>query len=154
MTQVAGRTGRGEKIGHVMVQTFSPEHPAIQAASKHDFVGFATDELIKREQFGYPPYGSLARVIMRGPDLTEVEEFAESFVRKLQATRSQLGVDCRLLGPAPPPLEKLRGNYRFHVLLMAGTAEPLNRLLVRATADIKMPKDIQYVIDIDPLDTL
>ena len=154
VTQVAGRTGRGEKSGHVMVQTFSPDHPSIIAASTHDFKGFAVDELVKREQFGYPPFGCLARVIMRGPDLAEVEEFAESFVKRLQATRKQQGIDCRILGPAPPPLAKLRGKYRFHALMMTTQAEPLNRLLVRTVAEIKTPKDVQYVIDIDPLDTL
>ncbi len=154
VTQVAGRTGRGEKPGHVMVQTFSPDHPSILAASKHDFMGFAAEELTKREQFGYPPFGCLARVIMRGPDLTEVEEFAESFVKRLQATRQQQGIDCRILGPAPPPLAKLRGKYRFHALMMTAQAEPLNRLIVRTIAEIKPPKEVQYVIDIDPLDTL
>lgn len=154
VTQVAGRTGRGERAGHVLVQTFSPEHPSIMAATKHDFVGFATEELTKREQFGYPPFGYLARVIMRGPDLQETEGFAESFVGKLQANRQLQGIDCRILGPAPPPLAKLRGKYRFHAMLMTSDPEPLNRLLVRTVADIKPPKDVQYVIDIDPMDTL
>jgi primosomal protein N' (replication factor Y) (superfamily II helicase) len=154
VTQVAGRTGRGERAGHVLVQTFSPDHPSIIAASKHDFVGFANDELTKREQFGYPPFGCLARVIMRGPDQKETEGFAESFVGKLQANRQLQGIDCRILGPAPPPLSKLRGKYRFHAMLMTSEPAPLNHLLVRTVADIKPPKDVQYVIDIDPMDTL
>lgn len=154
VTQVAGRTGRGEKLGHVMVQTFSPEHPSIVAASKHDFVGFAAEELAKRAQFNYPPFGCLARIIMRGPDLKEVEGFAESVVAKLQANRHVQAIECRILGPAPPPLAKLRGKYRFHAMLMTDHPEPLNRLLVRTTADLKPPKDVQYVVDIDPLDTL
>ncbi len=154
VTQVAGRTGRGERAGHVLVQTFSPEHPAIVAASKHDFIGFAGAELAQRAQFGYPPHGHLARIIMRGPDLTETDGFAESFVRKLQATRQLQGIDCRILGPAQPPLARLRGKYRFHAILQTLEAEPLNRLIVRTIADIKPPKDVQYVIDIDPLDTL
>ena len=154
VTQVAGRTGRGEKAGHVLVQTYSPDHPAIVAAAKHDFISFANTELQQRAQFGYPPHGHLARVIMRGPDLTETEGFAESVVRKLTATRELQGIDCRILGPAPPPLSRLRGNYRFHALLQTTEAEPLNRLLVKTIPDIKPPKDIQYVIDIDPLDTL
>ncbi|MEZ6074584.1 MAG: primosomal protein N' [Pirellulaceae bacterium] len=154
VTQVAGRTGRGEKPGQVLVQTFSPEHPAIIAASKHDFIGFAAAELTQRAQFGYPPHGHLARIIMRGPNLTETEGFAESFVRKLQTTRELNGIDCRILGPAQPPLSRLRGNYRFHAILQTLEAEPLNRLIVRTVADIKPPKDVQYVIDIDPIDTL
>jgi len=154
VTQVAGRTGRGDKPGHVYVQTFSPEHPAIIAASKHDFAGFAAAELAQRAQFGYPPHGHLARIIMRGPNLTETEGFAESFVRKLQTQRQLQGIDCRILGPAQPPLARLRGNHRFHAILQTLEAEPLNRLIVRTIADIKPPKDIQYVIDIDPIDTL
>ena len=154
VTQVAGRTGRGEKAGHVLVQTFSPEHPSIAAAAKHDFLTFASQELQQRKQFGYPPHGFLARIIMRGPSLTETEGFAESFVRRLQATRELQGIECRILGPAPPPLAKLRGKYRFHAILQTLEPEPLNKLIVRTIADIKPPKDVQYVIDIDPMDTL
>lgn len=154
VTQVAGRTGRGEKTGRVLVQTFSPEHPAIACACQHNFRAFADLELKQREQFGYPPHGSLARIIMRGPDLTEAEGFAESFVRRLQTQRELLGVECRILGPAPPPLYKLRGKYRFHAILQSKDAAMLNRLIVRATADVKPPKDVQFVIDIDPMDTL
>ena len=154
VTQVAGRTGRGEKAGQVLVQTFSPDHPAIVAASKHDFVGFATAELAQRAQLGYPPYGYLARIIFRGPDLQETEGFAESCVRRLKTTRQLHGIECRILGPAQPPLAKLRGKYRFHTLIQTHEAEPLNRLIVRTLADIKPPKDVQFVVDIDPLDTL
>ena len=154
VTQVAGRTGRGEKPGRVLVQTFSPEHPAIMAASHHDFLGFAREELVKREQFGYPPYGYLARIIMRGPEQGPTEAFAESFAARLQTTRHLQGIDARLLGPAPPPLARLRGKYRYHIMIHTHEPEPLNRLLVRTVADIKPPKDIQYVIDIDPVDTL
>lgn len=154
VTQVAGRTGRGDKAGHVIVQTFSPEHPSIAAACKHDFVGFAAQELIQRAQFGYPPHGHLARIIMRGPDLTETEGFAESLVGKLKTTKELQGIECRILGPAPPPLAKLRGKYRFHAILQTDTPEPLNRLIIKTTAGLKTPKNVQYVIDIDPMDTL
>jgi primosomal protein N' (replication factor Y) len=154
VTQVAGRTGRGAKSGQVVVQTFSPEHPAIIAAAQHDFIGFATAELKQRAQFGYPPHGYLARIIMRGPDMMETEGFAESFVRRLQTTREINSIDCRILGPAPPPLAKLRGKFRFHAIIQTAEPEPLNRLLVRTLVDIKPPKDVQYVIDIDPMDTL
>lgn len=154
VTQVAGRTGRGEKGGRVIVQTFSPEHPAIVAASRHDFTGFAGDEMQKRVQFGYPPYGYLARIIMRGPQLKDTEDFAEWLVKRLQTTRLEQKVECRILGPAPPPLARLRGKYRFHALIQTDAPEPLNRLIQRTTAEIKLPKDVQYVIDIDPMDTL
>lgn len=153
VTQVAGRTGRGEKSGLVIVQTYSPEHPSILAACKHDFIGFATEELKQREQFGYPPFGSMARIIVRGPDQQETETFATTLVRRLESVREQNGIECRILGPAPPPLSKLRGKFRFHAMLLTTDPEPLNRLIVRALEDTKAPKEVQFVVDIDPMDT-
>jgi primosomal protein N' (replication factor Y) (superfamily II helicase) len=154
VTQVAGRTGRGEKPGQVLVQTFSPEHPAIVAASKHDFASFAVEELQKRVQFGYPPHGYLARIIARGPELGQVEAFAEGLLHRLKMVRDQRAITCRILGPAPPPLARLRGKHRIHLMIHTEQAEPLNRLIMLATADLKPPKEVQYVIDIDPMDTL
>ena len=154
VTQVAGRTGRGEKPGQVLVQTFSPEHPSITCASQHNFEAFADLELKQREPFGYPPLGSMARIIMRGPNQEETEAFAESLVNKLKKTKELQAAECRILGPAPPPLYKLRGKYRYHALLQAPHIGILNKLILRATADVKLPKEIQYVIDIDPMDTL
>jgi primosomal protein N' (replication factor Y) len=154
VTQVAGRTGRGERRGRVLVQTYSPDHPAITFASQHDFTGFANAEMVKRTQFGYPPHGHLARIIMRGPDLKATEEFAESMTGRLEAVRAQLQLDCRILGPAPPPLARLRGKYRFHVIIQSVHPEYRHRLLQRALVDIKPPKEVQYVVDIDPMDTL
>lgn len=154
VTQVAGRTGRGEKPGRVLVQTYSPDHPSIVAAAKHDFESFASLELQQRTRFGYPPFGSLARVIMRGPDLSETEGFADSVVRKLKTIKELQALDCRILGPAPPPLAKLRGKYRFHCMIQSKEPEHLNRMLLRLTHELKTPKDVQYVIDIDPMDTL
>ncbi len=155
VTQVAGRTGRGSKAGRVLVQTFSPDHPAIQLASHHDFLGFAAQELANREKFCYPPYGSMARMIIRGPDLNITETFADSVGRLLTKIREQQNeTQIRILGPAPPPFSRLRGNFRFHVMLIAETAVSLNRLLTRVDAELKPPKDVLYVIDIDPVDML
>jgi len=155
VTQVAGRTGRGSKAGRVLVQTFSPDHPAIQLASHHDFLGFAAQELANREKFSYPPYGSMARMIIRGPDLHITEAFSDSVGRLLTKIREQQSESqVRILGPAPPPFSRLRGNFRFHIMLVADTAASLNRLLTRVDAELKPPKDVLYVIDIDPVDML
>jgi primosomal protein N' (replication factor Y) (superfamily II helicase) len=154
VTQVAGRTGRGERVGRVLVQTFSPDHPAIIAASRHDYVAFASEELAKRSQFGYPPCGSLARIIFRGSQSQETENFAEGFSKQLQAARKQLQIDCRILGPATPPFARLRGKYRFHVLIQTDLPEPLNRLLCSVLEQVKPSKEVQFVVDIDPMDTL
>jgi primosomal protein N' (replication factor Y) len=91
---------------------------------------------------------------MRGPDLKATEEFAESMTGRLEAVRAQLQLDCRILGPAPPPLARLRGKYRFHVIIQSVHPEYRHRLLQRALVDIKPPKEVQYVVDIDPMDTL
>ena len=104
VTQVAGRTGRGDRPGRVVVQTFTPEHPAIQAASRHDYIKFAKDELINRRRFNYPPFGSVGRIIIRGPEEQLTESVALALVKRLEAARTTLGVEVRILCPAPPPI--------------------------------------------------
>ena len=154
VTQVAGRTGRGERGGVVLVQTYSPDHPAIIAACKHDYKSFSEQELVQREQFGYPPYASLARIIMRGPIQREAEEFADGIVKKIQLEISRTSAPVRVLGPAPPPIAKLRGHYRFHAMLISKEPAALNAILARVQASTKTTGDNLYLIDIDPLDML
>lgn len=156
VTQVAGRTGRGDRGGRVIVQTFSPEHPAIQAASRHDYETFAKYEMEHRRKFNYPPLGSIARVIFRGPAEEATEGYAETLVRRFEAARTSLGTEVRILGPAPPPIAKLRGKYRFHVLLQASDAASLGETIRRAVDGFTIPskEEVQFVVDIDPLDML
>jgi len=156
VTQVAGRTGRGDRGGQVIVQTFSPDHPAILAASHHDYVGFAEGEMIQRERFNYPPLGSVARIIIRGESEETTEAFAESILKRLEAAKASLGAEVRLLGPAPPPISKLRGKFRFHILLQSTDNRLLGQTIRLATESLQAaPKDdIQFVVDIDPLDML
>lgn len=154
VTQVAGRTGRGKKGGRVMVQTFSPEHPAIQAAARHDFTMFASTELPIREEFEYPPYSRMARLVIRGESEQRTNQFAESLIDLIRQQGEQDGVELRLLGPAPAPIAKLRGRYRFHALLQSGLDVSLQTLIATATSDLKPPDDVQWIVDIDPLDML
>jgi primosomal protein N' (replication factor Y) (superfamily II helicase) len=154
VTQVAGRTGRGEKAGQVLVQTFSPDHPAIIAACRHDYQAFSELELGQREQFGYPPYASLARIIIRGPVQQEVEEFADMLVKKVQLETQRIGAPVRVLGPSPPPIAKLRGHYRYHAMLISKEGAALNAVLSRVQGTVKPSGEILYLIDIDPVDML
>jgi primosomal protein N' (replication factor Y) len=156
VTQVAGRTGRGHRGGRVIVQTFSPEHPAIQAASHHDYEQFAKTEMVHRSKFNYPPLGSVGRIIIRGGVEEVTEAVADSLLSRLEAARQSLGVEVRILGPAPPPISKLRGKYRFHILLQSSLAAELGETIRRATESFTIAEkdDVQYVIDIDPLDML
>lgn len=156
VTQVAGRTGRGNRGGRVIVQTYTPEHPAIQAASHHDYIQFAKGEMVNRRKFNYPPLGSVARIIIRGPAEEITEATAELLLLRLESARNVLGHEVRILGPAPPPIAKLRGKYRFHILLQAVDSAHLGATIRRAIETFKIPEkdDVQYVIDIDPMDML
>ena len=119
VTQVAGRTGRGPRGGRVLVQTFSPEHPAIMAAVRHDFQQFADHEIPARQELGYPPFASMVRVVVRGPQQAVAEAFAGDIGGRLRAVLARGGTVAKVLGPAPAPISKLRGKYRFHMQLQS-----------------------------------
>ena len=155
ITQVAGRTGRGEKEGRVIVQTFSPDHPAILAASRHDYLQFVEKELPLREVLDYPPYSKMLRVVFRGPDEQATKRFAEEFTAKLRRElETKQGAKFRLLGPAPAPFAKLRALYRFHIHLHIHDTELMRRALSQTITGTKTPDQIQWIVDIDPLDML
>lgn len=154
LVQVAGRTGRGDRGGRVLVQTFSPEHPAIIAAAKQDFRSFADSELASRMSLGYPPWGGMIRVIVRGPVEKTTSEFAASLGSAIVSAASRLAPEGRVLGPAPAPFAKLRGNFRFHLIVQGTSLESLRQSILAATKDLKPPEDIQWIADVDPLDML
>ena len=155
VTQVAGRTGRGDRGGRVLVQTFTPEHPAIQAAVRHDYQRFADEELPLREALGYPPYTSMIRLIVRGPH----EQATRSLCRSSGASCSNTELcdrqaKARMLGPAPAPFAKLRGKFRFHMLVQCPDGEILRQAARKLLDKTKTPEEIQWIVDVDPLDML
>lgn len=154
VTQVAGRTGRGDKGGRVLVQTFNPEHYAIQAALKHDYLDFAAHDLPQRERLHYPPYGSLIRLIIRGEQEVISQEFAETTAERLRAALKLAGLELRLLGPAPCPIAKLRGKFRFHILLASADGAGLRRAMREQLPLLEAPDEVQWVVDVDPVDLL
>jgi len=154
VTQVAGRTGRGERGGRVLVQTLSPEHPAIQAAIRHDYRRFAAQELPARQQFGYPPFASMIRIVVRGADEGPCERFANQLGESLRLSIAAHCVSGRALGPAPAPIAKLRGKLRYHLLLLSSEFEKLHAAVKQATEGQKPPEGVQWVIDVDPSDML
>jgi primosomal protein N' (replication factor Y) len=159
LVQVAGRTGRGERGGRVLVQTLSPDHPAIIAAARHDYRSFAKEELAGREAWGYPPFASMVRLVVRGPREETTREFAGYVGQRLDARLQELAADAgtkpaRLLGPAPAPIARLRNLYRFHLQVHSHDAVTLHRAVREVTADLKPPEDVQWIVDVDPLEML
>lgn len=152
VTQVAGRTGRGEKGGHVLVQSFNPEHPAIQAAARHDYAAFVTGELPARQRYGYPPFTSVLRLIVRGDSEELANEFSKLVTGEIRQVAERTSTAVRILGPAPAPIAKLRGKYRFHVLLVGDEPHQLRQIVRDATGHLKPMEEVQWVVDVDPLD--
>jgi primosomal protein N' (replication factor Y) len=154
VTQVAGRTGRGERGGRVLVQTFSPEHPAIQAAVRHDYRGFAQQELPMRQMLGYPPFASMVRLVVRGPVETIANEFAALLAGRLTDALQTLKTTARVLGPAPAPFARLKGKYRFQIQVQGPDGEKLRAAVRQSTGEIQAPEGVQWIVDVDPLDML
>jgi primosomal protein N' (replication factor Y) len=151
VAQVAGRTGRGDRPGRVLVQTYTPDAAAIRFAARHDYHGFVADELPRRAEHGVPPYGRLVRLIVRGPD----ERAALAYIQALDAAlRGADAPTVRLFGPAPAPVAKIRNLYRFHIQLRAPGPAPLQRLLHQALPGVPPPHEVELAVDVDPTSLL
>ncbi len=154
VTQVAGRTGRGEKGGMVMVQTFSPQHRAIRAAATHDFAGFAVEELPEREEFYYPPFSSIFRLVFRGKAESITQAFAEQIADRVTDTLDSLQITARVLGPVPAPISRLQGRFRFHMLIQAADRNAVAARLGQLKTETVPPDDTQWIIDADAVSML
>jgi primosomal protein N' (replication factor Y) len=157
LTQVAGRAGRGEVPGEVIVQTFAPQHYAIQRAQTHDFLAFYTEEMGYRRRLGYPPEVRLAACRFEGRDPQAVEQFCHAFVALLRPyVRQSEGV--ALLGPAPAALAKLNNRYRWHLLIKAPTTRRLHDVIEQALSALKqaaIPRHgVRLSLDVDPINLL
>jgi primosomal protein N' (replication factor Y) len=149
LTQVAGRAGRGDRPGRVVIQTYYPDHPAIRHASAHDVRAFATEELVFRRSFGYPPATRMAVVRFESPSNTAAGNACSAAA---DAARP-LPEGVRLRGPAPAPLERLRGHWRWQLLGTARNRTLLRQVLERVEA-LRLPGRVRRIIDVDPLSTL
>src|SRR5437016_3556147 len=150
LTQVAGRAGRGQTPGKVVLQTYFPDHYAVQYSARHDFVGFYEKELQFRTWMHYPPYSALANVLVRSAKLEEALQWSGILGKWFDGTRHE-GV--RVLGPAAAPILRLKRDYRYHFVLKSASREKLNALLrtmlAYATAQ-KIPRT-QVIVDVDAL---
>jgi primosomal protein N' (replication factor Y) len=150
LTQVAGRAGRGDVEGEVVVQTFSPVHPAIQFARHHDFVGFFEAEMEFREQLLYPPFTRAALLTIRGRNEDKVKFSANHIKRELETLIPKLP-DLVIAGPAPAPLLRAENFYRYQIMLRLGQMSALSRHLALLDAQLTLPDDVTLTIDIDPV---
>jgi primosomal protein N' (replication factor Y) len=153
LAQVAGRAGRGETPGRVVMQTYFPEHYAIQFAGRHDYAGFCEKELQYRRWMNYPPFTALANVLVRSPKLEEALRFAGILGEWLKKNG---GKNVRALGPAAAPFLRLKSDYRYHFILKCESRELLNgvlRGLVNHARENKIPR-AQLIVDVDPVSLL
>lgn len=161
ITQMSGRSGRhvkeGESPGYVIIQTYNAEHESITYSQNHDFEGFAANELDVRAQLNYPPVGKLVSFRIQGPHLGRVEEAAGLLARRAHALKQQFSqyAGIEVLGPAEAPLSKLRGQFRFHLLLKAPNNGVVNPFARQLLGDQEwLPTGIKILIDIDPMSLL
>jgi primosomal protein N' (replication factor Y) len=148
LTQVAGRAGRGAVPGEVIIQTYAPAHPAVTAAGGQDFELFYAREIAFREELGYPPFNRFVAVTLRGRGGEAVRWYSRQFAKAVAAA-APAGI--RVLGPAPAPIARLKGHYRWQVVLSGKSVPDMNAVLREATGGLKPPKGIQIVVDADPL---
>jgi primosomal protein N' (replication factor Y) (superfamily II helicase) len=150
LTQVAGRAGRGQFPGKVVLQTYFQDHYAVQYAARHDFAGFYEKELRFRSWMHYPPYSALANVLVRSDKLDEALEWSGLLGKWFDKTRHE-GV--RVLGPAAAPIVRLKRDYRYHFVLKSPSREKLNgtlRAMLAHAAQLKIPRT-QVIVDVDAL---
>ncbi len=151
LTQVSGRAGRGDVEGEVFVQAFTPYHPAIQFARRHDFKGYYDQEIEFREQLRYPPVSRVALLTVRGRNEEKVKFSADHLKKELDKTVADLK-DIILAGPAPAPLLRAETYYRYQLMLRTGRMSLLSKQLAGLTQILHLPEDITLSVDIDPVD--
>jgi primosomal protein N' (replication factor Y) (superfamily II helicase) len=173
LTQVSGRAGRGDVEGEVVVQAFTPFHPAIQFARRHDFLGFYEQELEFREQLKYPPFSRVALLTLKGRNEEKVKFSADHLKRVLEkqfqeskvpgpkfkvpaaAPAVDLGPwtsDLVILGPAPAPLLRAETFYRHQIMLRTQRMSALSRELAQTLQSLALADDVTLTVDIDPVD--
>lgn len=161
ITQMSGRSGRhvkpGENAGTVVIQTYNPEHESLAFAQKHDFEGFAQLELNNRSQLCYPPIGRLLGFRIQGSPLGVVQKAARLLAKRAEALKAQFPQyeAVEILGPAEAPLAKLRGQFRYHLLLKGPQAGLLNSFARQTMGNEEwLPPRVRVILDVDPMNLL
>jgi len=156
LSQVAGRAGRRDLPGHVIIQTYQPDHPVLMRARTHDYEGFYQDEVLARGELAYPPFGRLAALKMDSPDEERLRSTAARMDGFLRALPEVTHGSVKVLGPAPSPVERIRGRFRMQSLLRSQERPPLRRVLGQliAALDEYHRDNVRVAIDVDPVQML
>jgi primosomal protein N' (replication factor Y) len=148
LVQVAGRAGRGERAGEVVVQTFTPQSDAIQFARRADFNGFADAELKIRKHYSYPPYRHLIHHVFRGTNPEKLKFVAETWAKQVEA---RLGPAVEMRGPSPSPIEKIKDEYRYQLWYFTHAVTKIVPVLAQLRADFIWPEGVIQTLDVDPM---
>lgn len=156
LTQVAGRAGRGEFAGKVLFQTYNPDFYALASAKEQNYSEFYETEIAAREEFDYPPYSQIIRLVLSSQNNFRAEKSAQEIALRLCTMIEKFGISERLevLGPTPCVIERLNSQYRFQILIKNKLDEKGHQFISSFLNKITLPKDIKMVIDVDPLDIL
>ena len=146
LTQVAGRAGRGDVPGEVLIQTYTPHHPAIEAAQKMDASIYLEQDLLFRKQMNYPPYAHLVLITFKGVVEAEVASHIEGFMTRLSPL---LPETVQVAPPMPAPLARAKGFYRYQVMLRCEHTVKMTKPIKHALAKIRLPKGIRVTVDVD-----
>jgi primosomal protein N' (replication factor Y) (superfamily II helicase) len=150
LTQVSGRAGRGDVEGEVFVQSFTPFHPAIQFARRHDFEGYYQQEIEFREQLKYPPLSRIALLTLKGRNEEKVKFSADYLKQELGKVVGDIK-DLVVAGPAPAPLLRAETFYRYQIMLRAQRMAALSQRLAALTRSLVLPEEVSLAVDIDPV---
>ena len=151
LVQVAGRAGRGDRAGEVVVQTYTPFEDPIQFAKRAEYDEFFEAEMQQRHSRLYPPYRHIVRYVFRGRNPDKTAFFAEQWARELEKT---FGNEVEILGPAPAPLEKAKDFYRFHLWIFCRAVMPIAQRIADLRAKFPQPDGVQDSVDVDPIDLM
>jgi primosomal protein N' (replication factor Y) len=152
ITQVAGRAGRGDSPGRVVLQTYAPEDPTIRAALKQDYAGFASAELAGRRELKFPPFARMVRIIIRDQEVEKLNTMADALAGDLRQSIGSLPIDMR--GPMPCAINRIAGYYRHQILLTSTKASTLQTVLADIRQKGSLAKADRVAVDVDPISLL
>ncbi|MBD3183710.1 primosomal protein N' [Candidatus Poribacteria bacterium] len=157
LTQVAGRSGRGEVAGEVIIQTYNPEHYSILAAQDHDYRSFYRQEIITRELIKYPPFTHVTTILLRGKSDTATQNAAKNLGSIIYSFQEAKFPDMEIQGPAPAPLARIKQYYRWHILLKAENPQEIRDIIKQVMGE-SVPEisrgDVIVSVDMDPMTVL